>query len=116
MEIIMTVYFFIIKVRNKACYLFFILSFALGLSSNVLSQSDISFRQLSVNDGLSQNSAISIVQDQEGYLWIATQEGLNRYDGKNFKVYSKKFADITRTSHLELGKIFIDSKNSIWII
>jgi ligand-binding sensor domain-containing protein/signal transduction histidine kinase/AraC-like DNA-binding protein len=80
------------------------------------SQQDLSFRQLSVNEGLSQNSAVSITQDQDGFLWIATQEGLNRYDGKNFKVYKKKFVDITRLTHLQLGKVFADSKNRIWII
>ena len=49
---------------------------------DALSQNQISFRQLSVKEGLSQNSAISITQDSTGYLWIATQDGLNKYDGK----------------------------------
>jgi signal transduction histidine kinase/DNA-binding response OmpR family regulator/streptogramin lyase len=80
------------------------------------SQQKLSFRQLSVNDGLSQNSAVSITQDHEGFLWIATQEGLNRYDGKEFRIYSKKFIDITQETHLQLGKVFADSKNRIWII
>lgn len=79
-------------------------------------QSGLSFRQLSVNDGLSQNSAVSVTQDQEGYLWIATQEGLNRYDGFEFVVYNKKFLDITEERRLLLGKVFADSKNRIWII
>jgi ligand-binding sensor domain-containing protein/signal transduction histidine kinase/CheY-like chemotaxis protein len=80
------------------------------------SQQELSFRQLSVNDGLSQNSAVSVTQDNEGFLWIATQEGLNRYDGKEFRIYRKKFADITQETHLQLGKVFADSKNNIWII
>lgn len=80
------------------------------------SQQELSFRQLSVNDGLSQNSAVSVAQDHEGFLWIATQEGLNRYDGKEFRIYRKKFADITQETHLQLGKVFADSKNRIWII
>jgi ligand-binding sensor domain-containing protein len=80
------------------------------------SQQKLSFRQLSVNDGLSQNSAVSVTQDHEGFLWIATQEGLNRYDGKEFRIYSKKFIDITQETHLQLGKVFADSKNRIWII
>ncbi|NVJ85646.1 MAG: response regulator [Algoriphagus sp.] len=81
-----------------------------------LAQRDISFRQLSVNDGLSQNSAVSVTQDQDGFLWIATQEGLNRYDGEEFIQYPKKFNDITQPTQLILGTVFADSKNRIWII
>ncbi len=89
----------------------------LGLFSNLLfSQTELSFRQISVNEGLSQNSAVSISQDAHGFLWIATQDGLNRYDGKEFKFFNKKFADITQETHLQLGKVFADSKTRIWII
>ena len=88
----------------------------LCVSFSVFSQQDISFAQLSVNNGLSQNSAVSVSQDQDGFLWIATQDGLNRYDGKEFKIYKKKFVDITQGNHLQLGKVFADSKNRIWII
>ncbi|EPR70569.1 DNA-binding response regulator, AraC family [Cyclobacterium qasimii M12-11B] len=90
--------------------------FFLGSWNSTFSQIDLSFRQLSVNEGLSQNSAVSVTQDQDGFLWIATQEGLNRYDGKAFKVFDKKFTDITQLSHFQLGKVFADSKNRIWII
>lgn len=79
-------------------------------------QNDFSFRQLSVTDGLSQNSAVSVTQDQDGFLWIATQEGLNRYDGRKFLVYNKKFLDITESTRVLLGKVVADSKNRIWII
>ena len=47
---------------------------------SAVSQSQVSFRQLSVKEGLSQNSAISISQDSIGFLWIATQDGLNKYN------------------------------------
>ncbi|RPA67111.1 hybrid sensor histidine kinase/response regulator [Cyclobacteriaceae bacterium YHN15] len=79
-------------------------------------QKELSFRQLSVNEGLSQNSVVSVAQDSQGFLWFATQEGLNRYDGIEFRVYNKKFADITQESHLQLGKVVADQKNRIWII
>ncbi|SHO64601.1 hybrid sensor histidine kinase/response regulator transcription factor [Algoriphagus zhangzhouensis] len=80
------------------------------------SQSDISFRQLSVNQGLSQNSAVSVTQDQEGYLWIATQDGLNKYDGRQFTIFPKKFSDITQKNQLVLGKVLADKNHRIWII
>jgi ligand-binding sensor domain-containing protein/signal transduction histidine kinase/DNA-binding response OmpR family regulator len=93
-----------------------LIAFILILATPALGQKELSFRQLSVNEGLSQNSVVSVAQDSEGFLWFATQEGLNRYDGIEFKVYSKKFADITQESHLQLGKVIADQKNRIWII
>ncbi|MDF2157817.1 two-component regulator propeller domain-containing protein [Algoriphagus sp. CAU 1675] len=71
---------------------------------------------MSVKDGLSQNSAVSVTQDLDGFLWIATQEGLNKFDGRQFTIYPKKFNDITQASQVILGKVVADSKNRIWII
>ncbi|WP_411768901.1 two-component regulator propeller domain-containing protein [Winogradskyella sp. A3E31] len=79
-------------------------------------QKQFSFRTLTNNDGLSQNSVISIAQDSVGYLWLATQNGLNKFDGRNFKYYDKQFEDITRSNYSKLGKIYIDKQNRIWII
>ena len=46
------------------------------------------FKNYTINDGLSQSSVLSIVQDDLNSLWIGTQDGLNRYDGKSFEVFS----------------------------
>lgn len=75
-----------------------------------------SFKTLTINDGLSQNSVISIVQDSIGYLWLATQDGLNKYNGRDFKHYDKQFEDITRSTFSKLGKVYIDKQNRLWII
>ncbi|MGB5665615.1 MAG: two-component regulator propeller domain-containing protein, partial [Maribacter sp.] len=80
----------------------------------VKSQNQISFRQLSVKDGLSQNSAISIAQDSTGYLWIATQDGLNKYDGRAFNIHPFKYLDITKTNYSNLGKIYRDKRGGLW--
>lgn len=52
-----------------------------GISSQTLNQ-------VGVNEGLSQSSANSIIQDQYGFLWIATNDGLNRFDGHTFKLFN----------------------------
>ena len=82
----------------------------------ILSQSQIAFSHLSIEDGLSQNSVISMAQDSIGYMWFATQDGLNRYDGYSFKTYDKQFEDITRPTFSRLGKIYFDKQNRLWII
>lgn len=90
--------------------------FLLFFYSGVFSQNSISFRQLSVKNGLSQNSAVSITQDAEGYLWIATQDGLNRYDGNEFVTYPFQYEDITKPNYSYLGKVYSFEDGSIWTI
>nr|WP_177188504.1 hybrid sensor histidine kinase/response regulator transcription factor [Algoriphagus hitonicola] len=59
---------------------------------------------------------MSITQDPKGFLWIATQEGLNRYDGNEFIIYPKKFNDITQENQVILGKVLADRQERVWII
>ena len=48
---------------------------------------DLRFRYLGEEQGLSNNTAWDLMKDRRGYLWIATFDGLNRYDGYNMTVY-----------------------------
>ena len=82
----------------------------------LFSQSQVILRQLSVKEGLSQNRVISITQDSIGYLWIATQDGLNRYDGRQFTVFPYTFVDITKPDYSNLGKVYNDRQGNLWII
>lgn len=52
------------------------------------SQSAYRFQNYSINDGLSQSSVLCVVQDDNYALWIGTQDGLNRFDGKRFEVFT----------------------------
>ncbi len=88
----------------------------LGGVQSLFPQSQITFRQLSVKEGLSQNSVISITQDSTGYLWIATQDGLNKYDGRKFTVFPYTFVDITKPDYSNLGKVYNDRQGGLWII
>jgi len=76
----------------------------------------IVFRKITVEDGLSQNSVISIAQDYTGMMWLATQDGMNKYNGITFEKFDAYFFDITRPNFSRLGKIFIDSRENIWTI
>ncbi|MBU2951663.1 response regulator [Tamlana agarivorans] len=79
-------------------------------------QKQFAFKTLTIEDGLSQNCVISIAQDSIGYLWMATQDGLNKYDGRKFKHYKKQFENITRSTFSKLGLVYIDKQNRLWII
>jgi hypothetical protein len=48
---------------------------------------DLKFTHLTTNDGLSQGYVVDILQDRRGFMWFATRDGLNRYDGYTFVVY-----------------------------
>ncbi|GAB2612509.1 two-component regulator propeller domain-containing protein [Lysobacter erysipheiresistens] len=48
---------------------------------------DVRFQHYGVQDGLSQTSARALLQDESGYVWVGTQDGLNRFDGYEFRVY-----------------------------
>jgi len=86
-------------------------------TSNLFCQSNqFVFRQLGLEDGLSQNSVVAIAQDSLGFLWFATQDGLNRYDGNEFQYYEKYFWDITREDRTVLGQLIVDKKGILWIL
>ncbi|MET1256584.1 two-component regulator propeller domain-containing protein [Aliikangiella maris] len=52
-------------------------------------QPNIRFQQITLEQGLSQEAVLTIFQDSDGFMWFGTQEGLNRYDGYSFKVFTK---------------------------
>ena len=79
-------------------------------------QATYSFRTIDINQGLSQNSVIDIANDGKGFLWLATQDGLNRYDGKGFVVFRKNFDDITTRAYSRLGKIIPGNNHDLWLI
>jgi signal transduction histidine kinase/ligand-binding sensor domain-containing protein len=73
------------------------------------------FTHLTVNEGLSQNSVTCILQDYQGFIWIGTYGGLNRYDGNKIKQYVKDVNDFTTLATNAVKFIFEDSKKNLWI-
>ena len=76
-----------------------------------------SVKQLGIEKGLSNNYVVSIAQDKQGFLWFATEEGLNKFDGTRFITYLKN-EDLTRQgiTGYELNCLLDDPQDSIlWI-
>ena len=71
-------------------------------------------KKLGMEQGLSSNFVMGITQDEKGFIWVATESGLNKFDGKNFKVYKKNIDNENSLSGNELNGILCD-KNTIWI-
>ena len=70
---------------------------------------------LTVDDGLSHNEVTSIVQDHDGFIWIGTRGGLNRYDGYSFKIFNQVPGDSNSLVNPSIESLFVDSKGNIWI-
>ncbi|MBK9097263.1 MAG: hypothetical protein IPM14_03905 [bacterium] len=73
------------------------------------------FSQLTDAEGLSQSTIFSMIQDRYGYLWLGTIDGLNRYDGYEFKVYSNDPSDLNSISDNFISSLYEDSDGYIWV-
>lgn len=80
------------------------------------SQQQNYFTHLTVEDGLSQSSVFSITQDETGFIWFATEDGLNKYDGYKFTVYRPIENDPNSLPDLGIRKVFEDKSGNIWVI
>ncbi len=76
---------------------------------------DIQIVNLSIHDGLSQSQVSCILQDSKGFIWIGTQDGLNKYDGYHFKIYRHDPYDSCSISSNSINCIIESSNNNLWI-
>ncbi|MBN2349588.1 MAG: response regulator [Bacteroidales bacterium] len=89
------------------------------LSFNLLwgfsQENNYRFNQISIENGLSNNSVTCIYKDSRGYIWIGTTDGLNRYNGYNFIVYKHDPSDPNSISDDFISTIIEDHSGNIWI-
>ena len=76
---------------------------------------DLRFAHLTTNDGLSQGYVVAILQDRRGFMWFATRDGLNRYDGNAFVVYKNNPNDSGSLSSNFLQDLMQDDHGYLWI-
>lgn len=70
------------------------------------------FRTLDIKDGLLQNTVNAILQDREGFIWFGTKDGLNRYDGRSFRIFKKE--ESTLGNHF-VTALYEDLSGQIWV-
>lgn len=94
---------------------FYILMISQSFGQRAILEEYISLNNLGINEGLSQGLILSILQDRSGFIWFATKDGLNRYDGYSFKVYRHDPEDSTTISDNHIFQLLEDSKGRLWV-
>jgi ligand-binding sensor domain-containing protein len=86
------------------------------LKPAVTKKADYTLRTLTTADGLSHNFINCIVQDKTGFIWVATFDGLCRFDGYEFKKYYHQPGDTAGLPYFETHFLRVDKENNLWII
>ncbi len=95
--------------------LFFLLIAMLINSSSNAQQKKNDYDLYTINDGLSQNLIYCIHQDRQGFIWLGTKDGLNKFDGYKFKIYRHDPDNKQSLSNNEIRAITEDDSGNIWI-
>ena len=85
--------------------------------AQITTQSDYfsHFEHFSSIDGLNSNMVLDIIQDKYGYVWVATSNGLNRFDGYSFKVFYTQIYNTSSISDNFITCLEIDKEGDLWI-
>ena len=81
----------------------------------VFSQNRLRFDKLSIDEGLSHTTVHSMMQDDKGFIWIGTENGLNLYNGYEFEIFRPNSKKGNSISDAVIKQVFQDSKGTIWI-
>lgn len=96
-------------------HLFLILALVF-LALNTNAQPNCVFTHYSSEDGLSQNSVMSMVQDYNGVLWFSTWDGINKFDGYDFKIYKARQGNKIALTNNRVDVMKVDPYNYIWVL
>lgn len=100
------------KTRLTILFIFCASLFLLGQTQEEWS---LEFEEISTAQGLSQNTVLCMLQDRDGFLWIGTGGGLNKYDGYKFTILKKNPGDKNSLSNNTITTILEDKSGILWI-
>jgi signal transduction histidine kinase/ligand-binding sensor domain-containing protein len=93
----------------------FITIFVLNSTELAHSYNDINFKNISIEDGLSQSTVETLYQDSNGYIWMGTNDGLNKYNGYDFNLYSYEGKSKRSIVNNYIIDIKEDREENIWV-
>lgn len=95
-----------------------LLALILGVGTERQAQAqlpEMRFRRYTVDNGLSNNNIVALTQDHDGFIWVGTNHGLNRFDGYGFTTFRHDPRDSTSLSNSEISSLFTDSAGRLWV-
>ena len=103
------------KVKIPWVISIWIIIMAMFVSRSYSQVDELQFERISIESGLSQSSVLCIYQDCKNFMWFGTYEGLNRFDGYNFKVYKAEPGNPNSLSNNNIECIIEDHLGKLWI-
>jgi signal transduction histidine kinase/ligand-binding sensor domain-containing protein len=103
------------KIRHSKTTVIFLKFIFLSFACSYAQEFNFSFRNLSINEGLSSNSVSSIYQDSKGRIWIGTLDGLNMFDGSKFVVYRQNPKKLNEITNNQINSIIEDPAGRLWL-
>jgi ligand-binding sensor domain-containing protein len=73
------------------------------------------FQHLGVEEGLSNSRVYALLQDSRGFLWVGTEDGLNRYDGSSMVVHRARLEDVHSLASSQVRALFEDDRKRLWV-
>ena len=105
------------KLLKKLISIILIIGIVLADSSTLVeAKTDIMFKNITIEEGLSQATVETIYQDSKGYMWFGTNDGLNRYNGYDFKVYRNEIGSKLSLTSNYIMKIVEDKNSNLWVV
>jgi ligand-binding sensor domain-containing protein/signal transduction histidine kinase len=98
----------------RSCFIAAIL-FTLATGLRGQQQPQLYFERLTTENGLSHNKINCFLQDKRGFMWIGTEDGLNRYDGRTFTIFRNEPGNASSLSGNIITDIIEDSNQLLWI-
>ncbi|NDV81250.1 hybrid sensor histidine kinase/response regulator transcription factor [Bacteroides sp. 51] len=92
-----------------------LISFVVGITVQLLAQGNCFFTHYSSEDGLSQNTVMSMLQDQKGAMWFATWDGINKFNGYSFTTYKAGQGSQISLTNNRVDYMYEDKYGYLWL-
>ena len=96
-------------------HLFLLISILFSLSSPSVHAERYYFQHLGLKNKLSQSSVLCITQDRNGFMWFGTKDGLNRYDGSNFRIFKHNHSNPHSLGNNNVNSLHENKDGKLWI-
>lgn len=101
-------------VQCLCCWFFF--NSQLAWAGNWPDMADTVFRHITQEQGLPHSVVTAIAQTGDGFIWVGTENGLGRWDGYRFRVYSSEATGASRLPDTSIVKLHTDSQGRLWVV